>query len=110
MLIIVINQGAALTTILSVSLPAGLRDTLDEAKRQHRSRSYVVAEAIREYIARRRQDAFAEASSRTIREALGMTAAERIQLCEALWRELAWGRRPARPRAASFDTFAALEP
>jgi len=99
-----------MSIILSVSLPAGLRDSLDaEAKRQQRSRSYVVSEAIREYLARRQQSAFAEGGSRTLREALATTAAERIQLSEELWRELEWGRRPARPRAASFDTFDAHE-
>jgi predicted transcriptional regulator len=99
-----------MATILSISLPAGLRDTLDaEAKRQRRSRSYVVSEAIREYVARQQQGAFAEGGSRTLREALATTAAERIQLSEELWRELAWGRRPVRPRAASFDTFDAYE-
>src|SRR5690242_3792016 len=94
------------TTILSVSLPAGLRATLDaEARRQKRSRSFVVAEAIRKYVAQQQREAFAEARDRTIGEALALTPAGRVQVAEDLWRDFAQGRRVARPWTATFDTF-----
>jgi len=92
--------------ILSISVPAELRSTLDaEAKRQRRSRSFVVAEAVREYVARRQRDAFEEARQRTLREGLALAPAERLQLAEELWQELARGRQAAQPWAASFETF-----
>lgn len=95
-----------MTTILSISIPPGLRDTLDaEAKRQRRSRSFVVAEAVREYVARQQDAAFAEASQRTLREGLALSPAERVQLAEQLWQELSLGRRQRRGVARSFDTF-----
>src|SRR6266446_1594315 len=54
-----------MATILSVSLTPDLRSVLDaEAKRQRRSRSFVVAEAIREYVARQDRDAFSAARDR----------------------------------------------
>jgi predicted transcriptional regulator len=96
----------ATTTILSVSLPGELRATLDaEARRQRRSRSFVVAEAIREYLAQRERDAFSAARDRTLREGLALTPAGRVRLAEALWRELTRGRKPTAPWTASFDTF-----
>jgi predicted transcriptional regulator len=95
-----------MATILSVSLPPDLRSTLDaEAKRQRRSRSFVVAEAIRDYVARQQRDAFTEARERTLREGLALTPARRVQLVEELWQELARGRKPGKPWAASFNTF-----
>ncbi|HXQ29767.1 MAG TPA: ribbon-helix-helix protein, CopG family [Gemmatimonadales bacterium] len=95
-----------MTTILSVSLPDDLRLTLDAAaKRQRRSRSFVVAEAIRDYLTRHEQDAFAEARARTLREGLALSPAARVQLAEELWQELARGRRAAQPWTAAFDTF-----
>ncbi|MEX2157313.1 MAG: ribbon-helix-helix domain-containing protein [Gemmatimonadales bacterium] len=95
-----------MTTILSVSLPADLRSTLDaEAKRQRRSRSFVVAEAVRDYVARQERDAFTAARERTLREGLALAPAARIQLAEDLWQELARGRTPAQPWTATFATF-----
>jgi len=95
-----------MTTILSVSLPADLRSTLDaEAKRQRRSRSFVVAEAVRDYVARQERDAFTAARERTLREGLALAPAARVQLAEDLWQELARGRPPAQPWTATFDTF-----
>lgn len=99
-----------MTTILSVSLPADLRSTLDaEAKRQRRSRSFVVSEAVRCYVAQQERDAFAEARERTLREGLALAPAERIQLAEELWQEFARGRKPAQSWTASFNTFEEYE-
>lgn len=95
-----------MTTILSVSLPADLRATLDaEAKRQRRSRSFVVAEAVRDYVARQQHNAFTEARERTLREGLALAPAARLRLAEELWQEFARGRKPAKPWAATFNTF-----
>jgi predicted transcriptional regulator len=99
-----------LSTIISVSLPADVRSTLDaEARRQRRSRSFVVAEAIRDYVARQQSEAFAAARDRTLRDGLSLTPAARVQLAEELWQELARGRQPAKPWVASFDTFEEYE-
>lgn len=99
-----------MTTILSVSLPADLRLTLDaEAKRQRRSRSFVVAEAIRDYVARQERDAFTGARDRTLREGLALAPAARIQLAEDLWQEFARGRKPIEPWTATFATFEEYE-
>ena len=96
-----------MTTILSVSLPDGLQSTLDaEAKRQRRSRSFVVAEAVQEYLARRQRDAFAAARERTLREGLALAPAARLHLAEDLWQEFARGLKSSGPWTASFDTFA----
>ena len=47
-----------MSKIVSVSLPPETRDALDaEAKRQRRSRSWVVREAVAEYVAQRRDAA-----------------------------------------------------
>ena len=95
-----------MTTILSVSLPPDVRATLDaEAKRQCRSRSFVVAEAIRDYVARQEREAFTAAREGTLREGLALTPAGRVQLVEELWQELARGRQPGQPWAATFNTF-----
>ena len=96
--------------ILSVSMPPALRKVLDaEARRQGRSRSFVVSEAVRAYVTQRERDAFADARDRTLREGLALSPAERVRLSEELWREFARGREPARAWTASFDTFADYE-
>jgi predicted transcriptional regulator len=93
-------------TILSISLPDDLRTRLDaEAERQRRSRSFVVAEAVREYLGRRDRRSFGEARERTLRDGLALSPAERLRLSEELWRELARGREVAVPWTAGFDTF-----
>jgi len=95
-----------MTRIVSVSLPAELQSTFDaEAKRQRRSRSFVVAEAVRDYVARQQHQAFTEARERTLREGLALAPAARLQLAEELWQELARGRKPTKPWTATFDTF-----
>ncbi len=95
-----------MTRIVSVSLPAELQSTLDaEAKRQRRSRSFVVAEAVRDYVARQQHQAFTAARERTLREGLALAPAARLQLAEELWQELARGRKPTKPWTATFDTF-----
>ena len=97
-------------TILSISLPSDLRARLDaEAARERRSRSFVVAEAVREYLDRRDQGAFDQARDRTLRDALALSPAERLRLSEELWRELARGRDPAAGWTAAFDTFEEYE-
>lgn len=95
-----------MTIILSVSLPPDLRSTLDAlAKRQKRSRSFVVAEAIRSYVAQQERDTFAEARERTISEGLALTPAGRVHLVEDLWHDFAPGHRVTKPWTASFSTF-----
>ncbi len=95
-----------MTTILSVSLPAELRAPLDaEAKRQRRSRSFVVGEAIRAYVTRQERDVFADARHRTLREGLALTPADRVRVAEELWHDFARGRTPSKPWTAAFDTF-----
>jgi predicted transcriptional regulator len=95
-----------MTTILSVSLPADLRVTLDaEAKRQRRSRSFVVTEAVRDYVARQQQHAFTEARERTLRDGLSLAPAARLKLAEELWQEFARGRQATQPWTAAFNTF-----
>ncbi len=93
-----------------MSLPAAIRRALDaEAKRQRRSRSFVVAEAIRSYVAQQERATFAAARDRTLREGLALSPAARLQLAEELWREFARSRKPAQPWVRSFETFAAYE-
>jgi predicted transcriptional regulator len=105
-LLTVNNSESTLATILSVSLPAELRSALDaEAKRQRRSRSFVVAEAVRDYVARQERDAFTAARERTIREGLALALAARVQLSEELWQEFVRGRKPPKPWTRTFDTF-----
>jgi predicted transcriptional regulator len=94
-----------MATILSISLAAELRKRLDgEAKRQRRSRSFVVAEAIQEYLGNRQRGAFAAARDRTLREGLALSPAERLRLSEELWWELSRGRTTAKPWTAAFDS------
>ena len=96
----------ASTVITSISLSAKLRRSLDlEAKRQRRARSFVVAEAIEEYLGRRERQAFTEGRERTLREGLALTPHERLALSEELWLELTLGRGPVAPWTAAFDTF-----
>jgi predicted transcriptional regulator len=93
------------TTIVSVSLDSDVRDALvAEAERQRRSRSFVVREALREYVARRDRVAFTDARDQTLREGLALPPAERVKLSEELWEELA-GKQEGKPEARSFDTF-----
>lgn len=95
-----------MATILSVSIPRSLRIRLDaEAKRQRRPRSFVVAEAVGEYLARRQDAAFDLARGRTLREGLALSPADRVQLAEDLWTDLTRGRRSAKPWTAVFETF-----
>lgn len=96
--------------ILSVSLPPDLRTALDaEAERQRRSRSFVVAEAVRAYLARPDRVAFDAARDRTLREGLALPPADRVRLAETLWRELARDHATVEPWSASFDTFEQYE-
>jgi len=95
-----------MTSITSVSMPDDVRMALDEeAERQRRSRSSVVAEAVRDYLARRQRAAFDDARLRTVREGLELTPGGRLELAEELWLELARGRPPSEPWAATFATF-----
>ena len=100
----------ATKTILSVSLPEDVRAALDgEARQQRRSRSFVVAEAIRAYLTQRERDVFTAARDRTLREGLALTPAERVRLAEELWQDLTRGRKPTEPWTASFDTWGQYE-
>ena len=95
-----------MTTILSVSLPTDLRTALDaEAKRQRRSRSFIISEAIRGYLARQHEEVFTAARERTLQEGLALAPADRIRLAETLWLDLTRGRQPTQPWTATFDTF-----
>ncbi len=95
-----------MATILSISLPADLRAKLDTiATRSRRSRSFVVAEAIQEYLTRQEHNTFEAAHERTLREGLALSPAERLRLSEELWEELTRGRGPAQPWTAAFETF-----
>lgn len=95
-----------MSDIISVSLPSELRKLLDaEASRQRRSRSFIVQEAIRAYVAQSSRESFAAGRDQTLREGLALNPAERIRLAEDLWEELSWGHKPARGWTASFDTF-----
>ncbi len=97
-------------TILSISLPSDLRERLDaEAERQRRSRSFLVGEAIRQYLARQDGQSFTDARERTLREGLALPPAERLRLSEELWGDLARGRELADPWTAAFDTFGEYE-
>ena len=99
-----------MATILSVSVPPDLRPLLDaEAGRQRRSRSFIVVEAVREYLERMADRAFEDARERTVREGLRLSPAERVRLAEDLWQEFAHRHRPAGPWTAAFDTFDAYE-
>lgn len=99
-----------MTTITSVSLPDAVRDALDEeAERQRRTRSSVVAEAISEYLARRQRAEFDDAQLRTLRDGLELAPVARLELAEELWLEFARGRPPSEPWAATFETFGEYE-
>ena len=92
-------------TIVSVSLEPGVREALiAEAARQRRSRSFIVREALLEYVARRDRDAFTDARDQTLRDGLALSPAERVRLSEELWEELG-GYQSGKPEAVSFDTF-----
>ena len=96
-----------MSVIVSVSLPPRVKSTLDaESRRQRRSRSFVVAEAIREYTDRRTAGAFADARDETLRDGLARSPAARVRESEDLWQELTRGSRPAKPWTATFRTFA----
>ncbi len=93
--------------ILSVSVPSDLHEELDaEAARQKRSRSFVVVEAVREYLVAKQRDAFAAGSLQTLRDGLSMAPAERVALSESLWSELARGWQASKPWVIGFDTHA----
>ncbi|MEO6057519.1 MAG: ribbon-helix-helix protein, CopG family [Gemmatimonadales bacterium] len=97
-------------TILSISLPSDLRAQLDAAAgRSRRSRSYLVAEAVREYLSREDHRSFGQAREQTLREGLALSPPERLRLSEELWAELARGREVAVPWTAAFDTFEEYE-
>jgi predicted transcriptional regulator len=95
-----------LPNILSISVPQGLRAKLDaEARRQRRSRSFVVAEALEQYLGGRDHNTFDAARTRTLREGLALPPAERLRLSEELWQEFARGRPQRTAWSKSFETF-----
>lgn len=99
-----------MAVITSISLPPLLRRQLDDAARHlGRSRSQVVAEAVRAYLARHAEDPFAAARDRTLRDALRATLAERLRLSEELWQEFSHGRPRPAPFTAAFETLEEYE-
>lgn len=94
-----------MTTILSISIPDNLRGPLDaEAARQRRSRSFVVSEAVREYVARRTVHTFEGARDRTLLDGLALTPEGRVHLAESLASELAGLRKPSKPFVLGFKS------
>lgn len=99
-----------MTSILSVSIPDDLLGPLDAvAARQRRSRSFVVSDAVRQYLATQTDAAFDDARDDTLREGLALSPAERVQLIESLTDELTTGRRRHKPFVIGFDTASAYE-
>src|SRR5207245_9893310 len=99
-----------MATILSVSVPVELRAALDaEAKRQRRSRSFVVSEAIRAYVASREREAFAAGRDQTLSEALALSPAARLRAAEALLQEFARTHEPGQSWEASVHKFGGYE-
>ena len=105
-----------MATILSISVPATLRAQLDrEARRQRRSRSWIVTEAVRHYLEARPKP-FAEVGASfergrdlTLLEGLALDYTERAREAERLWEE-GWRFAPRRePYVRVFDTIAELE-
>lgn len=89
-----------MTKILSVSLPDDLPAELDaEAKRRRRSRSYIVAEAVRKYLSDRRIEGFDHARDLTLLDGLALDHSARARDADALWEE-AWPFAPATPPRA----------
>ena len=96
-------------TILSISLPDDLRAPLDAiAARQRRSRSFVVSDAVRTYLANQTDHEFDEARDETLRDGLALSSAERVRLAESLADELTRPRRK-RPFVVGFNTAAEYE-
>ena len=94
-----------MTTILSISIPDSLRGPLDaEAFRQRRTRSFVVSEAVREYVARRTVHTFAGARQRTLLDGLAQTPEERVHLAESLASEGTRGRLRSKPFVLGFKS------
>ncbi len=96
-----------MSKIVSVSLSDDTRDALEaEAKRQKRSRSWIVREAVAEYVARQRDAAFDAARDRVLRDGLALSPAERVLAAEAIWNEFADRHPTTRGYSAGFATFA----
>lgn len=82
--------------VVTVSLTEELRQSLaNEAKVQKRSRSWIVREALTEYVAKRRDAQFAEARDHLFLDALKQTPAERVKEAESIWNEATSQRGPA---------------
>lgn len=84
-----------MSKIISVSLPDDLLPALDsEAKRQQRSRSWVVAEAVRRYLESRATPyvevgaSFERGRDLTLLDGLALDPTERAREAEALWNEV----------------------
>jgi predicted transcriptional regulator len=103
------------TKIISISVPDDLPGALDlEAKRQRRSRSWIVAEAVRKYLESRPAPyvevgaSFERGRDLTLLEGLALDPTERAREAEALWEE-AWRHVPSRdPFVLVLDTEAAI--
>lgn len=92
--------------IISASLAPQVREALDaEAKRQGRPRSFVVSEAIQQYVAGPRDAQFVAARQQLWRRHLRQSPEERVRELERLTDELTRGRKRPKPAARSFQTF-----
>src|SRR2546428_4949403 len=95
-----------MATILSVSVPVELRAALDaEAKRQRRSRSFVVSEAIRAYVASREREAFAAGRGETLREAFAVAPAAGPREAQGVLQEVARTDEPGAAVSGSVHHF-----
>ena len=96
-----------MATILSISIPDDLRAPLDAiAARQRRSRSFVVSEAVRTYLASQTEPGFDDGRDETLSEGLALSPGARVRLLESLAHELGFDRKRRKPFALGFDTFA----
>src|SRR5881396_3765018 len=97
-----------MATILSISVPATLRAQLDrEARRQRRSRSWIVTEAVRRYLEARPKP-FVEVGA-SFERGRDLDYTERAREAERLWEE-GWRFAPRRePYVRVFETIAELE-
>lgn len=102
--------------VVAISFPDDLPAALDrEARRQRRSRSWIVTEAVRRYLESRPQP-YAEAGASfergrdlTLLEGLALDHTERAREAEALWNE-GWRFAPTtKPFVKVFESIAELE-
>jgi len=97
-------------TVISISIPDDLRRLLDaEATRQRRSRSFIVGEAVREYVASINKGGLEEFRDRTLRDNLKLSLTERVRRAEALGKEATRGVPRQKPFTISFESWAEFD-